>query len=946
MRLFRGRNRLSSSDPEERIAAIGALSPEEDGPKLLEMVLTDPETAVADAALARIADGDRLSSLLTGSENATRVCERIAGLVGDGKAAAFADHPRVLAARLPADPTLVSGLLDRGKTDTLIEVLTSLPAESREVILDHERFRQMSVLQEMERRTRNRDKRLNRLARERIDAIRTARAGVEDLVARIEDRLDSLERATTDEGEQGLRRRRALRDNIAVDLATLEELSAGLTAAGEATADLPRLQSRFDGLSEPEEPEPLGTEPSPTETSASARSEDTRQTETSSAGGSRDANPPAQTDDSPDPFAPLCDAFLALEENMTASGDLEALSATRQTLTEQWLAAADHRPPDTNQHEVFERVSHRFHLLTEAEGRRQNAHFPVLDTEAPGQAPRGEARLAAFQSLEKEVGRARAVLDAIDWPEFAMAPAALRESGDRLAAAEDLVRAWRQELEDTRNEAEGVLESLDQHLEAGELKQARSDAGRARNLLAGLPTAMADRASRRLAQLSARLSELDDWQTYATAPKREALCEAMEALVEEPLAPRDQASRIKTLRSEWNQLGSVARADHHLLERFNTAAEKAFEPCRTYFAEQADVRAVNLAARESICQALDAYLRDTDWKTTDYRAAEQILRTARQEWRQHHPVDRTPGKALEERFEKLQADLHEHIKAEWDRNLALKRAIVEEAQRLAEADEDIQVRIDGAKNLQIRWKAVGVTPRRPDQVLWRDFRAACNAVFAARDDVRRAEDENLRAAEKDRREVIEELREALDTTAAVEPSILRDLRGRFDELPRLPDRLQRALEKEFDDLLKSARAAQEAANAAKERARVTDLARLDAELSILETRRRDGEAVEYQSDEPFLLERWDRRDEPVPMDEIVRLTIEAEIAAEAETPPSDSERRLEIQVALMNEGRGRELMARTPLEWAERWCRLGPKSAEVEPLRDRFFGALGTLPEN
>jgi hypothetical protein len=54
---------------------------------------------------------------------------------------------------------------------------------------------------------------------------------------------------------------------------------------------------------------------------------------------------------------------------------------------------------------------------------------------------------------------------------------------------------------------------------------------------------------------------------------------------------------------------------------------------------------------------------------------------------------------------------------------------------------------------------------------------------------------------------------------------------------------------------------------------------------------------------------------------------------------------MSIQVELMNAGRGREALDATPEALTRRWCELGPKASSADPLRDRFFLAIGKLLE-
>jgi exonuclease SbcC len=926
-RLFKGRKRLDSDNARERKEALDGLGAGDiSSDELAQLIRTDPDRDVRRAALARLMDPTVLASLLDDERVGAEVCSHVARLLDSGEDSrtvqavqGLTNHPGVLGARLAGAPSdsLIQSVLGQNDPELLLIAVLSTDKAHRDALLEHDQFHRAAVLQELEHRSRHRDKRLNRFARDRLDRIRHARADGERLVARISERLASLERTTDAPSPTDARNRPALLDSIGKELQTLEGVAAVMAEAGEPISDIDGLEERLRVLTDQAPPvadEHIGS---------AAREED--------------------------PFEALCGGFTELERSLEERSDFEALAARRQTLTDEWLAAADHSPPEPRQHEIFERVSHRFHELAEAHARLADTTLPTLDLpDAPApddpELPADGAR--AFDALARDMSRAGKALSAVRWPDWAVAPEPLASLSATLDAAESRMEAWRSAVAQADARAGEMLRSLAAHVDAGELTKARTEAGRIRNLIASLPRNLAQPLSKELAGVSARMSELSDWQTFATTPKREHLLEAMQGLVDHPLPPKDQAARIKQLRAEWNELGPASRGpDHRLLEQFNEAAEKAFEPCRAYFADQASVRARNLAAREEIASSLAAYLEKTDWSQADYKAAEQIMRAARREWRQHHPVDRTPGKPLEARFEKLQAELHGHIKTEWNRNLDIKRQIVAEAQSLAEAADDIRDRIAAAKALQQRWKAVGTTPRRPDQALWRDFRKACDRIFAVRDEARQHADESLKATETSIRAVIDELHAALDTGAELNDASLRDFQHRFDELPRVPERRQRILEREFGELMKTARVTLKAARQVAERQRLLGLESLDRDVSDLERRHLAGESVTFESPDPVFEERWQQVNDAVPLEELRRATIEAEIAAGMESPDADRERRLAFQVELMNTGRSRDALDADPADLTDRWCRIGPKSDQADELRERFFRAIDKLVE-
>src|SRR5690554_7326617 len=65
----------------------------------------------------------------------------------------------------------------------------------------------------------------------------------------------------------------------------------------------------------------------------------------------------------------------------------------------------------------------------------------------------------------------------------------------------------------------------------------------------------------------------------------------MKELIGADIAPAILADKIRDLQEEWKTLSTTGTGnDRDLWESFNQAADKAFEPCKAYFAEQTKLR--------------------------------------------------------------------------------------------------------------------------------------------------------------------------------------------------------------------------------------------------------------------------------------------------------------------------------------------------------------------
>ena len=561
----------------------------------------------------------------------------------------------------------------------------------------------------------------------------------------------------------------------------------------------------------------------------------------------------------------------------------------------------------------------------------------------------------ARQAEQRELGRLQNLQRRLHWPEALPAPPAVRAIARHIDTLRASLRASDGATALLLPLAEAALASLETIADSGQLRAAQQQLAEARRLLRCLPHAAAEPLQGRLALLAGRVQELRDWQGFATQPKREVLCERMAALAAEaPDDPEARADRIKALRAEWQALGVPgSNAERALADRFNADAQAAFEPCRQYFDELAVRRAANLAERERVLQTLEGYLESTDWARADWKLAQQVLRVAREEFMSFSPVERAAGRDQSRRFDAAADRLHGLIKAELDRNLRAKEALVARAEELAAtppADRaTLESRLQQAKDLQYAWRGIGITPRGPDQKLWRAFRGHCDAVFAARETQREAE---VQAAESEaqRGEVIVEALEARvqDEREITDSAELQAALDGFDALGLGSgvgrDRgrqLQRRLRDAEGAYLQRLRAHQQAGR----RDALWRWLRLHDELLAAESGSAPWPEAAFDGAARAIAARQQRAEAGAPAAEagpgLRHWTLYAEILAGVESPPEDRAARLELQVGRLSSTMGRREGAAAKLDMPEvlaHWVAAADKApAEA---RERMARAL------
>jgi len=466
----------------------------------------------------------------------------------------------------------------------------------------------------------------------------------------------------------------------------------------------------------------------------------------------------------------------------------------------------------------------------------------------------------AEEVAEEHREQARALLNTINWPDAFPVPALLQPLRKLASSPARKTPSPQTESQEQQKQlvttVKATMDRLESALEEKKLKESKQ-------LLTG------------------QVNDLSDWQGFATAPKQIALCEQMEYLATQPMDPEAKAERIKELQVEWRELGGSS--DRLLWARFKEASDRAYEPCKEYFAAKSGLKQANLQKREAICDELESFLDQADWQAMNWKVAEKIHLTARQEWKAAWPVEFRDNRRVQKRFDDL-----------------LKKA---------------------------EWKAIGITRHREDRKLWQAFRKACDEIFARRDSQRNEQQEATRAADAQAGAILQETA-ALGSDSAA------------DALTEAVARLQA-----LDTGALSAARKQEIQSDIQRLRKALDSQRLQQNISSWQS------LVMARAENPVspdeLPGHWPKLVADLQLADPQELVIRAEILGEVESPESDRQRRMEIQVQRLAQGMGAQEKTGDRLSELEKlvahWCLKSPNEALDKALAERLTQVLGAV---
>lgn len=418
------------------------------------------------------------------------------------------------------------------------------------------------------------------------------------------------------------------------------------------------------------------------------------------------------------------------------------------------------------------------------------APAPRMDDLPPAEPPSTPIDAAAPVAVDHSVADAKAAEQVASRARFDAA----------LAAAAERTRIEREQRDATQREIEQHLPRLNAALDAGDTAAAHAEDARIASLLA-LLGATPRGIEQQLVPLHARLAELRRWQHWSNQRRRRALCTEIEALAQSGLHPDAVATRVQEARTEWTRLDAMEGQERSgesagIARRFFAACQRALKPAQAYFAKRDTVRDAQRQQIEELLQRHAALPADsTDWKAIGQ--LRQELAGGLRSLDALNPRDRNVfAKRIKDAIGALATRLDQHA-GEIE---AAKARLIEKAQALAQHADRGSPR--AARELQQQWTQLGVGARSTDQKQWREFRKACDQVFAALDSERKQREADT-AAQTERARVVVADAEALLGETGVAPETLRTRRKELEARWRDCANADRGLDRRFNQTLEA-----------------------------------------------------------------------------------------------------------------------------------------------
>lgn len=276
------------------------------------------------------------------------------------------------------------------------------------------------------------------------------------------------------------------------------------------------------------------------------------------------------------------------------------------------------------------------------------------------------------------------------------------------------------------------------------------------------------------------------------------------------LSPSDASAAVQRLHTTVSDAQVVGDLDS-LLQRLS-ALEPVIQGLRD--ARRADRAAKVEEARRSKARLVEEAERlatSNEWRIGVQRLSEMVER-----WKSMSRIDKAGDEALWKRFSAARTTYTRRRKqhyAELDElrsaASAAKQKLVAEAEAMSSSTE-WGATARAYRDLMTRWKAAGVARKQEDEALWRQFRAAQDIFFTARDAENAKVDAAFSANAQVKRAILADAEKLLPVKSSkAARDAFRVLAQRWDEAGKVPRGDMKDLESRFSSIEQTIRGAED-----------------------------------------------------------------------------------------------------------------------------------------
>ena len=256
--------------------------------------------------------------------------------------------------------------------------------------------------------------------------------------------------------------------------------------------------------------------------------------------------------------------------------------------------------------------------------------------------------------------------------------------------------------------------------------------------------------------------ELRDLDFQKNLEAKEQFCEAAEKLSgDENIVTA--FNELQKLHEQWKEYGPVAKEFRDSIwARFQAATAVINKRYQAHFEELKVKQKENLAAKEALCVKVEEIAAREIGSSEQWNSSAKEIEAIQADWRKIGFATKKDNQKIYDRFRAAcdafyarKREYYSRFKGEMDVNLEKKLELIRQAEELKTSTE-WKAATEKFIELQKQWKEIGAVPRKKSELLWKQFRGACDEFFAERDK-NAAPENNYHANLRAKKRIIDEI---------------------------------------------------------------------------------------------------------------------------------------------------------------------------------------------
>ncbi|MBP5217612.1 MAG: DUF349 domain-containing protein [Bacteroidales bacterium] len=302
--------------------------------------------------------------------------------------------------------------------------------------------------------------------------------------------------------------------------------------------------------------------------------------------------------------------------------------------------------------------------------------------------------------------------------------------------------------------------------------------------------------------------DLRDLDFKKNLEAKQEFCEEAEKLAEKENVV-DAFRELQKLHEQWKEFGPVAKEYRDSIwERFKAATAVINKKYQAYFEGQKEKQQENLAEKAKLCEQVEEIAAKEVKSSNEWNQLTAEIEEIQKKWRTIGFATKKENQKIYDRFRAAcdqffsrKRDYYSQFKDSMNENMEKKISLIEQAEALKDSKEWKKT-TEALIALQKQWKEIGAVPRKKSEMLWKRFRAACDAFFNERDKNAKPENDyygNLKA----KKALIDEINAYESKDAAADQAAAQEFNEKWRAIGFVPYKEKESIQKAYSEAMQA-----------------------------------------------------------------------------------------------------------------------------------------------